>query len=382
MESGWKAAIRNCRDRKVFTVAQNRAGGRDRTIHPVSRLGRSRQAAPPPQAARPKVGREPPDRRVAASAVGMTSRDAQGCAICGQLLAGRSGARRSPAMDRVNLARPTPTGEGKTVPRSLIAIAPARADRGARPFGAAPAPARRRFAGARAARAGRRRGRRALWRRAAVIPADTSSPTARSYPERRRGRHPRRRQYRRPAGAGRLALSFRRDESGARLRPRGGAGHAPRHRIGTAVRFEPPGRPAKCAGVNLRRRPRRRRLPRRGDGAARMSVEHYSGSCQCGAVAFEVARSRWSATARAAAVLGSRLGLRAAREPRLLRGEDDLTEYLFNKHVIRHLFCKTLHAFRLRRDARRHPDGGDQRQLPEGVDPLALPTTFFDGRSA
>ena len=28
MESGWKAAIRNCRDRKVFTLTQNLAGGR------------------------------------------------------------------------------------------------------------------------------------------------------------------------------------------------------------------------------------------------------------------------------------------------------------------------------------------------------------------
>jgi hypothetical protein len=28
MESGWKAAIRNYRDRKVFTLTQNLAGGR------------------------------------------------------------------------------------------------------------------------------------------------------------------------------------------------------------------------------------------------------------------------------------------------------------------------------------------------------------------
>ena len=38
MESGWKAAIRNCRDRKVFTVTQDRAGG-----FPASRGGSDRR---------------------------------------------------------------------------------------------------------------------------------------------------------------------------------------------------------------------------------------------------------------------------------------------------------------------------------------------------
>ena len=56
--------------------------------------------------------------------------------------------------------------------------------------------------------------------------------------DRERGRAGRR-QHRRPAGAGRLALPLRRGQPGAGVRPRGRAGMRLAVPAGTAVRFEP-----------------------------------------------------------------------------------------------------------------------------------------------
>ena len=182
----------------------------------------------------------------------------------------------------------------------------------------------------------------------------------------------------RPVQVARTIIS--RDRSGARLRPRGGAG----------VRLDIVERSTSVQAVADAADPLRRRRAVVGFRAAVMGPLEQassitSGSCQCGAVAFEVdveVAQPMVCNCSCCRRLGSRLAF-APRELQTAARRGHFTEYLFNKHAIRHLFCKTgIEVLRLRRDARRHPDGGDQRQLPRGVDPLALPTTFFDGRSA
>jgi hypothetical protein len=118
-----------------------------------------------------------------------------------------------------------------------------------------------------------------------------------------------------------------------------------------------------------------------------MSVGHYAGSCQCGAVAFEVEvdiSQPVVCTCSRCRRLGSRLAFAPRDGFQLLRGEDALSEYLFASRTIRHLFCRTcgIECFALGR----MPDGTPMAAINvnclDGVDPLALPTTRYDGASA
>jgi hypothetical protein len=118
-----------------------------------------------------------------------------------------------------------------------------------------------------------------------------------------------------------------------------------------------------------------------------MSVGHHTGSCHCGAVGFEadvdIAQPTVCNCSRCRR-LGSRLAFAPRASFRLVRGEDSLTEYLFNKHVIRHQFCRTCGIECFAYAAM--PDGTPMVAINvnclDGVDPLALPTRFFDGRAA
>lgn len=118
----------------------------------------------------------------------------------------------------------------------------------------------------------------------------------------------------------------------------------------------------------------------------RMSEGHYHGSCQCGAVAFEadvdIAQPIVCTCSRCRR-LGSRLAFTAADRFRLLRGGEALTEYLFNRNVIRHQFCRIcgIESFAYGQ----MPDGTPMVAINvnclDGVDPLALPTHLHDGRA-
>ena len=104
-------------------------------------------------------------------------------------------------------------------------------------------------------------------------------------------------------------------------------------------------------------------------GGSGMSVQCHHGSCHCGAVAYDVdvdITNLVSCNCSRCQRLGSVLAFAPRDSFRLLSGEDNLTEYLFNRKVIRHLFCRTWRhrELRLWRDAGRHADGGGQRQLP------------------
>jgi hypothetical protein len=117
-----------------------------------------------------------------------------------------------------------------------------------------------------------------------------------------------------------------------------------------------------------------------------MTAETYRGSCQCGAVAFE-ARLDISEPLTCNCSRCRRLGSRLAFAPReafaLLQGADNLTEYTFNHHVIRHQFCRTcgVQPFSYGQMPDGTPTVAVNVNCLEGVDPSALPTRQFDGAS-
>ena len=117
-----------------------------------------------------------------------------------------------------------------------------------------------------------------------------------------------------------------------------------------------------------------------------MPVQHYHGGCQCGAVKYEVEADldqTITCNCSRCQKLGSVLTFTPAEKFTLLSGENSQTEYLFNKHAIHHLFCKTCGIESFARGSR--PDGAPMVAINanclEGVEPRALKSHHFDGRS-
>ncbi|HET9069319.1 MAG TPA: GFA family protein [Amaricoccus sp.] len=118
-----------------------------------------------------------------------------------------------------------------------------------------------------------------------------------------------------------------------------------------------------------------------------MSAETYRGSCQCGAVAYEVEvdiSQPITCNCSRCRRLGSVLAFAPRESFRLLSGEDALSEYLFNRHLIRHRFCRTCGIESFAFGAL--PDGTPMVAVNvnclDGVDARALPATHVDGASA
>lgn len=118
-----------------------------------------------------------------------------------------------------------------------------------------------------------------------------------------------------------------------------------------------------------------------------MATSHYHGSCQCGAVQYDVDVDLDN-TITCNCSRCQRLGLVLAFAPKasfqLQAGEASLTEYLFNKHEIKHLFCSVcgVESFAYGR----MPDGSEMAAINvnclDGVEPRQLTSQHFDGRSA
>jgi hypothetical protein len=117
-----------------------------------------------------------------------------------------------------------------------------------------------------------------------------------------------------------------------------------------------------------------------------MSAQSYSGGCQCGAVRYEATLDldhTMMCNCSRCGRLGSILAFAPADHFKLQSGEDALSEYQFNKHVIRHLFCKTcgIQSF----STGKRPDGKEMvavnARCLDGVDPDTLTPAKFDGRS-
>lgn len=75
-----------------------------------------------------------------------------------------------------------------------------------------------------------------------------------------------------------------------------------------------------------------------------MSVSHYKGGCQCGAVRYEVEvdlDNTITCNCSRCQRMGFVLAFASNDNFNLKSGEGELTEFLFNRNAIRHLFCKT-----------------------------------------
>ncbi|AOK17668.1 aldehyde-activating protein [Burkholderia cepacia] len=112
----------------------------------------------------------------------------------------------------------------------------------------------------------------------------------------------------------------------------------------------------------------------------------YRGSCHCGDVKFEAEGDLQGVMACNCSIC-QRKGALMWFVPRaslyLLTPEENLASYMFNKHVIKHRFCKRcgIHTF----GEGVHPNGTAMAAINvrclEGVDLDALPVTHYDGRS-
>ncbi len=118
-----------------------------------------------------------------------------------------------------------------------------------------------------------------------------------------------------------------------------------------------------------------------------MAVQQYAGGCQCGAVRYEVEvdlASTVTCNCSRCQRLGSVLAFTSEDKFKLLQGKEHLTEYLFNKGVVHHLFCKIcgIESF-----ARGTPPNSDKLFVAinvnclDGVEPRQLNSRHFDGRS-
>jgi hypothetical protein len=113
----------------------------------------------------------------------------------------------------------------------------------------------------------------------------------------------------------------------------------------------------------------------------------YEGSCHCGAVTFTVEgdapAEAMSCNCSHCRRKGFLLTFVPAAQFTLERGEDQLTTYTFNKHAIRHRFCRTCGVQAFARG--KGPDGSDvvavNVRAHEDIEPWSYETKKVDGRS-
>ena len=116
-------------------------------------------------------------------------------------------------------------------------------------------------------------------------------------------------------------------------------------------------------------------------------METRRGSCQCGAVRYTVEMERgaraMSCNCSMCGRAGTLLSFVPASQFHLERGEDATTDYLFNKHHIHHLFCKTCGIKSFARGV--GPEGQEMVALNvrclDGFEPGQFQVWEFDGRS-
>ncbi len=115
-------------------------------------------------------------------------------------------------------------------------------------------------------------------------------------------------------------------------------------------------------------------------------LKKHSGGCHCKAVRFEVEMELDQGLACNCSMCGKAgtiLKFVPAEQFTLLSGEDDLSDYQFNKKVIHHLFCKHcgIKAF----GKGKGPDGTEMVAVNvrclDDVDLGAIETTHFDGKN-
>ncbi|SFV16097.1 GFA family protein [Pseudoduganella namucuonensis] len=112
----------------------------------------------------------------------------------------------------------------------------------------------------------------------------------------------------------------------------------------------------------------------------------YRGSCHCGNVKFEVEGEVTGALSCNCSIC-RRKGALLAFFPRaalkLLTPEDALASYTFNKHVIRHRFCKTcgIHPYGEGVDQKGNAMAAVNLNCLEDFEPSSVPLQHYDGRA-
>jgi len=117
-----------------------------------------------------------------------------------------------------------------------------------------------------------------------------------------------------------------------------------------------------------------------------MTMQAYEGGCQCGAVRYRVSVDldhTITCNCSRCGKLGSILSFTGLGDFELLSGDEALTEYRFNSHRIRHLFCTTCGIESFARGQK--PDGTEMVAINarclDGVEPDQLKPQAVDGRS-
>lgn len=113
----------------------------------------------------------------------------------------------------------------------------------------------------------------------------------------------------------------------------------------------------------------------------------HAGGCHCKKVRYEVSldlsKPVLSCNCSMCGKKGALLAFVPATDLTLQSGEDNLTDYQFNKHVIHHLFCKTCGVSSFARGVR--PDGTEMVAINarclDDVDLEALTIQKVDGKS-
>ena len=112
----------------------------------------------------------------------------------------------------------------------------------------------------------------------------------------------------------------------------------------------------------------------------------HTGSCHCGNVKFEVEtdlEGSISCNCSVCTKRGSILNFVPESKFKLLSGEDKLTDYLWNKRVIHHLFCKNcgILPFGRGKDPNGNPMVAINVRCLDDVDIDTVKVTPVDGRS-
>lgn len=116
-----------------------------------------------------------------------------------------------------------------------------------------------------------------------------------------------------------------------------------------------------------------------------MAETTHHGGCHCGAVRYTVELDTTNpaivCNCSICARSGSMLQFASPDKFTLEKGEDNLTEYRFNKHAINHLFCKTcgIKSFARGKGPKGDMVAINQRCLDD-VDVFAVETKQVDGK--
>ena len=119
-----------------------------------------------------------------------------------------------------------------------------------------------------------------------------------------------------------------------------------------------------------------------------MPVTTERGGCHCGAVRYEVEIDRDAEAIACNCSMcgrsGTLLQFVGTDAFKLLQGESSLTDYLFNKHAVHHLFCKTCGIKPFARGTGPHgPMVAVNLRTLDDIDPFAVAARAkqFDGKS-